>query len=328
MIDLSIIIPHWNGRQLALDCLASIDREIRRRDDPGRIETETLFVDNGSEDDSVAAVREHFAWARVLALPHNVGFAAGCNAALPHARGRHLCILNNDTTVLRDSFETCVRYLDSHPDVGVVGPELLYPDGRAQNSIHRFPSLRIELSPWGTFGWPWLRRVLSKRSGPATPIDVDAVIGACMIARREVIEQVGGLPEDYFFFFEETDWLFRVRRGGWRVVYHPGAQLIHVLGATRKRVPISTRIEFHRSLYHFFRTYHGPRRTALLVAIRVIKLLLGTLAAAPPACFSAAYRERLRQRVSLLRWHAAGRPASSGLRGATATAQTESPPPP
>ena len=317
MIDLSIVVLNWNGRQLALDCLDSIDREIRGRSDPGRIETETLFVDNGSEDGSAAAVRARFAWARVVALPRNVGFAAGNNAAVPLARGRHLCFLNNDTAVLRDGFETCVRYLDSHPDVGVVGPQLLHPDGRKQNSIHNFPTLLGELIPRGVLETLRPHRYPSKRFAHAAPLDVEAILGACMFARREVLEQVGGLPEDYFFFLEETDWLYRVRRCGWRVVHHPGAQLIHIHGATtKKRVPLPTRIEYHRSLHHFFRTHRGPRQAALLVALRVAKLLLGTALAAPPAIFSPNQRERLRQRLALLRWYAAGRPTDQGLRAA------------
>jgi GT2 family glycosyltransferase len=92
-------------------------------------------VDNGSADGTVEAVRERFPWAELVALPRNFGFAGGNNAGLARAKGRMLCLLNNDTIVQRDGLESCVRYLDAHPDVGAVGPLLLHPDGRKQNSI-------------------------------------------------------------------------------------------------------------------------------------------------------------------------------------------------
>jgi hypothetical protein len=143
--DLSIVLLTWNGRDLALECLASIDREIRARTDSERLSVETIVVDNGSADGSVAAIRERFPWAEVVALPRNIGFAAGNNAGLVRAKGRMVCLLNNDTIVQRDGFEACVRYLDTHPDVGAVGPQLLHPDGRKQNSIHNFPTLLLEI---------------------------------------------------------------------------------------------------------------------------------------------------------------------------------------
>ena len=139
MTDLSIVLLTWNGRDLVLDCLASIEREIRARSDAGRLETETIVVDNGSADGSVEAMRARFPWAEVVALPRNIGFAAGNNAGLARAKGRMVCLLNNDTVVQYDGFEACVRHLDAHPEVGAVGPQLLHPDGRKQNSIHNFP---------------------------------------------------------------------------------------------------------------------------------------------------------------------------------------------
>ena len=169
-------------------------------------------------------------------------------------------LLNNDTVVLRDGLERCVRHLDAHPDVGVVGPQLLNPDGSKQNSIHSTPNLVTELCRRACSSRlaPW--RYPSKRYEHSGPIVVEAVLGACLCVRREVLEDVGPMPEEYFFFLEETDWCLRIRRAGWKVVHLPDARIVHVHGATtKKRIPAETRIEYHRSLYRFFQTHRGER---------------------------------------------------------------------
>ena len=320
MTDLSIVLLTWNGRELALACLASLERALRGPD--AALAVETLVVDNGSRDGTVAAVRERFPWAEVIALPRNLGFAAGNNAGLARAGGRHVVLLNNDTEVLPGCFEACVAFLDAHPDVGVVGPQLLHPDGRLQNSIHNVPTLLGELVPRGVLETLWPRRFPSKRFRRDGPIDVEAVLGACMVARREALAAVGPLPEDYFFFLEETDWLFAMRAAGWRVVHLPQARLVHIHGATtKKRVPLATRIEYHRSLYHFFRKRRGPGSAAAVVALRLAKLVLALAALAPLALVLPRERARWRERAAILAWHLRGCPRSWGLSGARAAAE-------
>ncbi len=314
MTDLSIVIVSWNTRDLLLDCLASIEREVRSRQDAGRIETETIVVDNGSADGTAAAVRERFPWAQLLPLPRNLGFAAGNNVGLAKMSGRHAVLLNNDTVVLRDSLEACVRYLDQHPDVGVVGPQLLNPDGSKQNSIHNFPSLATELVPKGLLETALPARFPSKRSEYKGPIDVEAVLGACLCVRRAVLERVGPMPEDYFFFLEETDWCWRIREAGWRVVHLPEPRLIHLHGASsKKKIPARTRIEYHRSLYHFFRKNRGLLQASAVVALRFVKSLFYALALAPMAMAGRGARERWASRTAVLLWHLRGCPASGGL---------------
>ncbi len=317
MTDLSIVVLTWNTRDLVLDCLASIEREVLSRTDPGRLEVETLVVDNGSADGTVEAVRARFPWAQLIPLPRNVGFAAGNNAGLRKISGRHAVLLNSDTVVLRDAFETCVRWLDAHPDVGVVGPQLLNPDLTKQNCIHNYPSLVTELVPKSLLEWLFPRRFPSKRFAHREPIDVEAVLGACLFLRREVLEQVGPMPEDYFFFLEETDWCWRIRDAGWRVMHVPEARVVHVHGAaTKKKIPARTRIEYHRSLYHFFRKNRGVAQASAIVALRFAKALLYTLALAPLALVSRDGRERWTSGAAVLAWHLRGCPAGAGLASA------------
>jgi GT2 family glycosyltransferase len=314
MTDLSIVIVSWNGRELLLDCLASIEREVRSRSDAARLETETIVVDQASTDGSAAAIRERFPWAEVIELSDNVGFAAGNNVGLRRAKGRHCVLLNNDTVVLRDGLEKCVRYLDAHPDVGVVGPQLLNPDGSKQNSVHATPNFVTEIVPLGLLERfaPW--RFPSKRFDHAGPVTVEAVLGACLLVRREVLDDVGLMPEEYFFFLEETDWCLRIRRAGWKVVHVPDARVVHVHGATTKRrVPAETRIEYHRSLYKFFRTHRGEDAFRRLLAIRVAKGFFYAATGWIPGLVSSRARHRWVQNLRVLAWHLRGRPESGGL---------------
>jgi len=309
MTDLSIVIVTWNAKGVLLDCLESIQDVIHPRTDPGSIETETLVVDNGSEDGSVEAVRERFPWAEVVALPENLGFAAGNNVGLQQAKGRHIVLLNSDTIVLPDGLERCVRYLDEHPDVGVVGPQLLNPDRSKQNCIHNYPSLATELVPKGLLETAFPKTFPSKRYDHPEPIDVPAVLGACLFARREVLEQVGLMPEDYFFFLEETDWCYRIAEAGWRIVHIPDARIVHIFGAsTKKKLPLATRIEYHRSLYHFFRKHRGAGLARIVTGWRVLKALLYVIIRAPGALFSETARGRWQADLGVLRWHLRGQP--------------------
>ncbi len=315
MTDLSIVIVTWNARDVLLDALASIEREILRRKDEGRIEVETLVVDNGSEDGSVEAVRRRFDWAEVIALPENIGFAAGNNVGLRRAKGRHTVLLNSDTVVLPDALERCVRYLDAHPDVGVVGPQLLNPDRSKQNCIHNYPSLATEVVPKGVLETLFPRRFPSKRFEHAAAIPVEAVLGACLFVRKEVLDQVGPMPEDYFFFLEETDWCYRIAAAGWKIMHVPDAHVVHIFGAsTKKKIPAETRIEYHRSLYHFFRKNRGGPRAAGIKALRIAKAALYVVMRAPGAILSRRMRERWEQDWIVLRWHLRGCPEDEGLR--------------
>jgi GT2 family glycosyltransferase len=300
-LDLSIIIVAWNVRDLVLDCLASL-RMARLG-----LRHEIILVDNGSVDHTVEAVRQQFPEVLILALPRNIGFAAGNNQGLLKFNGRHAVLLNSDTIVLEGGLERCVAYLDAHPEVGVVGPQLLNPDRTKQNCVHNSPTLVSEL-----VGASLLRRLFPKRHPSKlvdydAPVDVEAVLGACLFVRREVVAEVGPIDEEYFFFLEETDWCHRIRRAGWRVVHVPDAHVIHLYGeSTKKKVPLRTRIEYYRSRYTFFRKNRGPLACAMLRGIVMAKLLLGAVAGGRRA---AEYRQ-------ILAWHAAGRPADAGLQSA------------
>jgi len=314
--DLSVVVVCWNTRELALACLDTVAREVGTGAAPGPgpagLVVETLLVDNGSSDGTSDAVRERHPWAVVVELAENLGFAGGSNAGLTRARGRIVLLLNSDAAVTRAAVRECVSFLDAHPRAGIAGPQLLHSDGRLQNSVHAFPSLWTELVPTPLLEWAWPRRYPSKRRPSTGPVPVEAVLGAALFIRREAIEQVGPLDDGYFFFLEETDWCWRMAEAGWGVWHLPAARMTHLSGASSKQVDSTrTRIEFHRSLYRFFRLRRGRWALAAVVVLRVLKNALPLLA--PP--LGPRQRRRWRDRVSVLGWHLRGCPADAGLAG-------------
>ncbi len=298
--DLSVIVVSWNTRELVLDCLASL------RAAKLELSYEVLLIDNGSRDGTVEAVRRQFSGVAVNPLRENRGFAAGSNAGLLKMQGRHAVLLNSDTIVLPGQFERCVEYLDAHPEVGVVGPQLLNPDRTRQNSIHNAPTLGSEI-----LSQSLLRRILpgrypSRLRDYRAPVEVEAVLGACLFVRSDVVREVGPLDEEYFCFLEETDWCHRIRRAGWKVVHLPDVYVIHLHGASSKRrAPLRTRIEFYRSRYIFFRANRGAIAYAALRVFLLAKVGLGSILAG----------RRAREYRKILRWHLAGMPPDAGLRG-------------
>jgi GT2 family glycosyltransferase len=321
---LSVIVVTWNTRELVLDCLASVTAASAPLTG-----TEIVVVDNGSSDGTEEAIRERFPTARVIALPANVGFAAGCNAGLREICGRHVLLLNSDARVMPGTLEGCVRFLDRHPDVGIVGPQLLHPDGRRQNSIHNLPIVATELLPKAVFQVLFRRRFPSRRWVGEEPLDVEAVTGAVIFARAEAVRDVGPLPEDYFFFLEETEWCRRARAAGWRVVHLPTTFAIHLSGASSKRRdPALTRIEYHRSLYHFFRVNRGTGWMAIVLSLRLLKSLFYVVALAPPALFGGRGLARWKVRRDVLVWHLRGCPRAVGLADAGAAGRMRQSPVP
>lgn len=312
-IDLSIVIVTWNARDVLLPAVESIFREVKG------ISYEVIVVDNDSKDGSADAVETEFPQAKVIRCPRNLGFAGGNNVGLREIQGRYAVLLNSDTITHAGAFERMVRTMDEHPEVGACGPQLLNPDGSKQNCFHNFPTLTTELVNLSLLKMLFPVKYPSKRQDYAQPIEVDAVLGACMMVRREVLEKVGPMDDGYFFFLEETDWCARIREAGWKIVHIPDARITHLYGeSTKKKMPTETYIEYYRSLYRFFGKNRGRGQQAIVVAYRIVKLAADFLFAALLVILTLGLPEKPRRRLStyatLLAWHLRGCPEGWGLR--------------
>lgn len=258
MVELSVIIVSWNVRDLLRACLRSVRASWSR--DEG---LEVIVVDNASTDGSVEMVRREFPDVRLIANSNNVGFTTGNNQGAAMATGRYLVLLNPDTETLGRALPAMVEYLEAHSDVGALGPRLLNTDRTIQSSRRRFPTLATAalestvLQQW----WPdngVLRRYYVQDRDDDETLDVDWVVGACLMTRRDAWRQIGGLDTDYFMYSEELDWCYRLKKAGRRVIYLPAAEVVHHGGQSSRQVLAFQHIRFQRSKIRFFRKHHGP----------------------------------------------------------------------
>lgn len=313
--DVSVIVVSWNTRDHLAACLATIGPAS------GALAVEVCVVDNGSGDGSADLVAGQHPDARLLRNPDNRGFAAAVNQGLAATTGRYALLLNPDARLPADGLRALVDWADAHADVGIVGAALRDPDGTPQDSVAAEPTLATELLNRDLLRWLAPRRFPDDRIG-GEPRDVPTVIGACLLARRAAIERVGPMDEGFFVFLEETDWCVRMRGGGWRVVHHPGVVVEHAQGAAARRTPVAKWIEYHRSLYRFFRKHRGLGAYLVLRVLRppklAVNLLLNVVALTLTIGLARRARRKIRVNAGLCWWHLRGCPASMGLRAVAA----------
>ena len=284
--DLSIVIVSWNVRDFLQSCLLSVyppgnhapagqSRVSLLPFDIDSFCIETIVVDNASADDSVEMVRQAFPQVTLIANADNRGFTGGNNQGIAASRGRYVLLLNPDTEVLDDTLARMVAYMDAHPDAGALGPMLLNPDGSVQSSRRRLPTPATAFLESTTLqNWFPHHRLLRDYYVLDKPDDaiaeVDWVQGACLLARREALDQAGLLDDGYFMYSEELDWCRRAKAAGWKVTYYPEARVIHHGGQSSEQVKAFQIIQFNRSKIRYFRKYHGALVAAVLRAFLLI----------------------------------------------------------
>jgi len=211
------------------------------------------------------------------------------------------------------TIQVLVDFMEDNPDVGIAGGQLINADGSRQNSIAPFPSLATELLNRRLLRTLFPRHYPGKEQEYAVPIDVDSLVGACIIVRRQAIDEVGNLDEVYFFFMEETDWCFRMKEKGWRVSFVPQARILHLQGASAAMAKAEAKIEYYRSRYRLFSKWRGRAKTILL-KMGLILRLVGEVVANSFLLWKQRYRERWRAYCRLLFWHLRSCPSNEGLR--------------
>jgi len=268
VVDLTVIIVSWNVCDLLRRCLISMpDAYPSPATGPSTptsppLQIELIVVDNASADGSADMVRAEFPGVRLIVNDGNRGFTAANNQGLAEAQGRYLLLLNPDTEIVDDALTTMVQYMDAHPEVGALGPRLRHPDGSRQSSRRRFPTLATALVESTVIQQWWAdNRILRRYYMADTPDNavqaVDWLVGACLLVRRQVYEQIGGLDEGFFMYSEELDWCKRIKDAGWEIVYLPSATVIHHEGKSSEQVVPARHIYFQGSKVRYFRQHHG-----------------------------------------------------------------------
>ncbi len=302
-MDLSIIVVSYNTSGLLRQCLTSIFENAH-----SHYSAEVIVIDNASKDGSAEMVREEFPGITLRANSENRGFAAANNQGLKLSRGRFTVLLNPDTEVIGPALWQMLGFLEATPWAGVVCPALLYPDHSFQEGAFHFPRLAqlfFELFP---LNWRLLRSGLNGRyprdwykgSFPQA-FEIDFGLGACLMFRREVIEQTGGLDERFFMYMEEIDWCYRIKasklppgrvppgfRFGslvgrfpkWKIYCLPEAKIIHHAGASSRQFREEMFYQLYRSRFLFYRKHYSPiiqEAARLIIRLGISRLGLETV---------------------------------------------------
>jgi N-acetylglucosaminyl-diphospho-decaprenol L-rhamnosyltransferase len=270
LIDLSIIIISYNVEALLAACLDSIlaSPVAINAPDGNKPVVEIIVVDSASHDNSVAMIRERYPQVKLFAYDENIGFVKGNNIGFEAAQGRYLFMLNPDTEVLGDAIPQMIAYLDTNPDVGIVGSHTLNTNGSHQSTRRRFPTKALAF-----FESTWLQpfapqSMLDNFTVADKPNDstyeVDWVQGSALMARREIYEQIGGLDTGFVMYSEELDWCKRAHDAGWKIVYMGTAYIKHHAGQSSEQVGAHKHIWFQQSKIRYFRKHHGVVFAAIL----------------------------------------------------------------
>ncbi len=267
MLDLSVIIVNYNTCALLRDCLTSVYNS------QGSIHFNVVVVDNASSDGSAAMVKTEFPQTDLIASKVNGGFAFANNLGLrqvdfgddgtpqPNAP-RYALLLNPDTVLPPTALVDMIAFMDARPEVGAAGPKLVRLDGSLDLACRRaFPTPEVsfyrmvglsKLFPRSrTFG-----RYNMTFADPDKLLEVDSVVGAFMIVRREAIAQAGLLDETYFMYGEDLDWAYQIKANNWKIYYNPAVTVTHVKRASSRRSP-KAQIEFYRAMDIFYRKFYA-----------------------------------------------------------------------
>jgi GT2 family glycosyltransferase len=284
--DISISIVSYNTRDLLQACIQS----LLAREAEGEAHLEIIVADNGSTDGTAAMVQELFPAVRFIETGGNIGYGRGNNAALADASGRYYFVLNSDTEVDQGALSGMLSFMDSHLEVGMIGAQLILPDGTIQRSCARDPTLMAVL---------WEQIYLDKLF-PGNRVTGSYLMSDWDYKSRREVEQVCGacfFDPAYFMYFEDTDFCVRLRKSGWPIYFFPEARILHHLGASSgkswrtRALMISS---YNQSRYYYYRRNYGPWHALILKVLVVLgaHLRLGAWAVLLP--FKRSAREQVR----------------------------------
>jgi GT2 family glycosyltransferase len=312
-MKLSVVIICWNDLRVIRDCLRSIYEGTHATD------FEVIISDNGSVDDSIEFVRKHYPQVRVVENQQNLGFARGNNAGICASRGEYVLILNPDTIIHDGALDKLIEFADRHPEAGAFGCRVLNPDGTYQVSARLFPTIwRYWVS---ALGLSKLSSLFVYEKYPRwrgeTERSVDWQSGCCVMFRADLLKNLGGFDEQFFYHFEEVDLCRRVWNAGRPILFTPEAVITHLGGQSVGRFPVRFEVEKHRSRYRYFYKHFGARaarscRRLSIAKIRVRQICYSLLNKIRP---DETIQRRLEMYREVLRWNKAINPVDFVERG-------------
>ena len=273
--DVSVIVASHNTRAYLERCLRGLDAAL-----------EVIVVDSMSSDGSRELVRDEFPHVRLVVLDTNPGYGGALNRGIALASGAYLLLMNGDAWPQQDAVERLVAFAESEPRAGVVGPRLVHPDGTLQPSVRGFPTLWRLATEYLFLRWLAPRsRLLNAFYGSgfdhSTRREAEFLVGAVLLVRSEALDEIGGFDERFFMFNEEVDLCYRACAAGWNVVFWPGAEFVHVGGASTKPVWPAMYREQLRSHLRFLDKHMGlkeaERGRNLIASAMTLRALVFTV---------------------------------------------------
>ena len=266
MIDL--VIVNYNSSELLHDCLASVKCSCNGS-------KPNIVVSDNSSEEPIDYIQRTYTDITIVRNKENLGYSRAINTIIDSTSSPYIVLLNPDTIVISDYFfETIAAFMNAHPDVGILGPGIVDPDGSMQGSARSFPrfhslffgrrSLLTKILPKSRLA---CANILSNNAADSNPIDVDWVSGACMVIRREALEQVGMMDDRFFMYWEDVDWCKRMWDSGWKVTYLPTIKIMHHVGGSSDSSVIRSVFEFHKSAILYFNKHITQNRLLLLPPI-------------------------------------------------------------
>ncbi|MBI5359409.1 MAG: glycosyltransferase [Planctomycetes bacterium] len=312
-MSVSVIFINWNTADLIVNAINSVKQTLSR-------EHEIIVVDNASTDDSVQKIQSLFPEVKLMQNRENSGFARALNAGMRNSSGQYAIALNSDTVCLPGALDKLIDFLDAHPDAAIACPQLINADNSLQNSFDSTPSLLTETLNKSLLRLIFPEKFPSKLQARKEPFEVESCIGACMAIRKSALPEGPPLDEGFFFFLEETDLCFRVRKSGRKVFLVPMSRVIHLQGQSAGKIKIRSRIEYHRSLYRFFFKHYSMPYAALLPAVKAVKALANSILNLIPNALTLFLIPSLRKKFlissAIFAWHVFLCPDSWGIRSA------------
>lgn len=251
LCDLSVIIVNYNTAELLDRCLTSLASQ-------SDIIYEVIVVDNASQDNSRDMVRTRFPRIRLIANKRNLGFSRANNEALKGCTGQYVYFLNPDTEVRPGALRAMTEFMESHKDIGLAGTRIINPDGSVQSSVEKH--------------YPGERHAKQELKGLTG--DIAWVLGASMIGRRSIIEDLGGFDEQFFLYGEDQDLCLRARKAGWAIGLIPDAVVVHWGGQSeRNNLPVEVWKKKFKAEIVFFEQHYPKRAVVAIQRANLIQAL-------------------------------------------------------
>ncbi|MHB8138236.1 MAG: glycosyltransferase family 2 protein [Smithellaceae bacterium] len=299
-MDISFIVVNWNTKALLQDCLDSILKTIEA------LKYEIIVVDNASTDGSAGMLAEKYPQVKTISNTENRGFGVANNQGFAVMNGKYALLINTDAVLTAGAVKKMWAFAEANSDAAIVCGQLLNADGSKQNSVAAFPTLLTLVANTSLLEYLFPAKYPSKRYQHASPLEVDSAIGACMLIRKKALDEVAVFDDRYFFFFEETDLAYAMKRQGWRVYQVPDALVYHLQGQSIGNNARS-RIEFYRSRYQFLRKWYGRSYYRVASVIIFLRLLVNVLLSSAGVIFTLGMAAGLRQKLTvylqIIQWH-------------------------